>query len=289
MKKIRLSALVFGLFIISCSSRNASGPRTAKMLLYEISGNNLADTSYIFGTLHFVPREDFYIPEIIHEKLLMTDALVIETNIDIPIKQQIAIAERSILPGSQTLKNYVSSEVYDETLLFMLDSLNFSESRAEKYMHLKPLYLMGPLLIGYYGRVESYEKEFVKTAEKNKLDLLFLEPVEFQLDLLDSISIEDQVKDFTIYRMLQEYEEMLQVYLEQDLDKLEAFVTATSDYREYEEVIINIRNRNWVPLLGTMMSDQSIFIAVGAGHLYGDTGLLNLLMKQGYTINQVVL
>lgn len=281
--------MLLGLLIISCSSRNSAGPRTEKVLLYEISGNNLADTSYIFGTLHFVPKEDFYIPEIIHNKLVSSDALVIETNIDIPIKQQIAIAERSILPGSKTLKDYVTSEVYNETLMYMIDSLNFSETRAEKYMHLKPLYLMGPLLIGYYGRVESYEKEFVKTAEKNKLELLYLEPVEFQLDLLDSISIEDQVKGFTIYGMLDNYEAMLQVYLEQDLDKLEAYITSTNDYREYEEVIINIRNRNWVPTFGNMMSDQSIFIAVGAGHLYGDTGLLNLLMEQGYTINQVVL
>ncbi len=82
---------------------------------------------------------------------------------------------------------------------------------------------------------------------------------------------------------------MLSVYLEQDLDKLEEFITSTEEYADYEELIMNVRNRRWVPELQQMMAEQSVFAAVGAGHLFGEKGVLNLLAEEGYEVRQVEL
>jgi uncharacterized protein len=56
---------------------------------------------------------------------------------------------------------------------------------------------------------------------------------------------------------------------------------------QYEDVLLTNRNRNWVVKLNTLLKDKALVIAVGAGHLPGDKGLINLLRKEGYTLTPV--
>ena len=48
--------------------------------------------------------------------------------------------------------------------------------------------------------------------------------------------------------------------------------------------MINRRNKNWVEQFPKIAKDKSLLIAVGAGHLGGESGLLNLLKQKGYTL-----
>ena len=53
---------------------------------------------------------------------------------------------------------------------------------------------------------------------------------------------------------------------------------------QFSEVLLGNRNRNWVHQLKIIMKKQSVLVAVGAGHLPGKDGLVELLRKQGYTL-----
>ncbi len=53
---------------------------------------------------------------------------------------------------------------------------------------------------------------------------------------------------------------------------------------KYEDLLLNNRNKNWVKQLKEIMKKQSVFVAVGAGHLVGDFGLINLLKRAGYKV-----
>jgi uncharacterized protein YbaP (TraB family) len=53
----------------------------------------------------------------------------------------------------------------------------------------------------------------------------------------------------------------------------------------FEEILLLNRNRNWIPVMQKAMARESIFFAVGAGHLSGPEGLLSLLRKSGYEVN----
>jgi uncharacterized protein YbaP (TraB family) len=52
-------------------------------------------------------------------------------------------------------------------------------------------------------------------------------------------------------------------------------------------ILLYNRNRNWVQKLKTIMSEKSVTIAVGAGHLAGEKGVIKLLRKEGYTVKPV--
>ena len=56
---------------------------------------------------------------------------------------------------------------------------------------------------------------------------------------------------------------------------------------QYEDILLNNRNYNWVEKLKKLMPGKSLVVAVGAGHLPGDKGVINLLRKAGFTVTPI--
>jgi hypothetical protein len=85
-----------------------------------------------------------------------------------------------------------------------------------------------------------------------------------------------------------EYDQLMEAYKDQDLGRLEE-LTKTTDVgiANFTDILLYNRNRNWVEKLKTIMADRPVIVAVGAGHLPGDKGVINLLRKAGYTVKPV--
>ena len=78
---------------------------------------------------------------------------------------------------------------------------------------------------------------------------------------------------------------MLRFYKNQNLDSIKTMLGKSEFGSEkYDNLLLNNRNKKWVKELDTIMKKESVFVAVGAGHLVGEQGLINLLKKQGYTV-----
>ena len=81
---------------------------------------------------------------------------------------------------------------------------------------------------------------------------------------------------------------MLVMYKNQQLGALVNLINKDEATSEYEPLLLSDRNKNWVEQLKTQMKTQSVFTAVGAGHLVGNKGLINLLKKEGYMVEPLV-
>ncbi len=82
--------------------------------------------------------------------------------------------------------------------------------------------------------------------------------------------------------------EMMKAYKSQDLKKLEDLMMKTDmGIGNFTEVLLYNRNRNWVAKLKDLMPGKTLLVAVGAGHLPGDQGVINLLRKAGYTVTPI--
>jgi len=78
---------------------------------------------------------------------------------------------------------------------------------------------------------------------------------------------------------------MINVYKHQQLNEIETMFSKTEfGMNDHQDVLLNNRNKNWVIQLKKIMLQEPVFIAVGAGHLVGEKGLLALLKKEGYTL-----
>ena len=80
---------------------------------------------------------------------------------------------------------------------------------------------------------------------------------------------------------------MIDIYKSQNTEALYNLMVNSPDMMGSKELLLDQRNRNWIPLMETAMRKQSSFFAVGAGHLSGEVGVIELLRKKGYQVTAV--
>jgi len=85
-----------------------------------------------------------------------------------------------------------------------------------------------------------------------------------------------------------DYEEMASAYRNQELDKLEKLINKEEHgIQQFTDILLYKRNDNWVKKMDGIFSSGPAVIAVGAGHLPGEKGVINLLRKAGYKVEPV--
>jgi uncharacterized protein len=275
----RLSILIS--FIVLFTSANAQ-------LLYRISGNGLKQDSYLFGTIHTMPKEDFEMPKKVMDALKSSEAIAMEIDMNMSMSEQIEMAKMTLIPNGETLKNYMSDSAYIKLKSYCMDTLAWKESKFDKYAHMKPFFFSSVVLQEKIGKQKSFEMEFQKLAKKYDKPLMGLETVMYQMETIDRISIKDQIQFMDDFSNMSEFDVMFDLYLKEDINALYTLISSETDMLpEFNHWFLEVRNANWIPVIEKQISKEATFIAVGAGHLGGTNGVLELLKKQGYTVTGI--
>ncbi|RLA01854.1 MAG: TraB/GumN family protein, partial [Gammaproteobacteria bacterium] len=125
-----------------------------------------------------------------------------------------------------------------------------------------------------------------------------LETIREQLDLFDTMPESDQVillRDAVdnLSELDAMNAELLAVYKQRDIEGLLALNEVsmqTGDQRlakDFQKRVIDDRNHLMAERMQQYLQQGKAFVAVGALHLPGEEGLLNLLEQQGYTVRRV--
>lgn len=278
MKK-QILAIVFGLLNVGAQSQ----------LLYKIESKNGQHISYLYGTIHLMPEEQFKISPVLTQAFDQCRTLAMEVELKMSLSEQVALAKQTLLPNGQTLKDITQPVVYKTISSYCMDSCGMSKKKFKRYSHLKPFFLSSIMLKDQLKSTKSYEIEFGKMAEKGKKNTMGLESIQAQMETINAVSLSDQV------RMLldgltkpQAYDSMVSAYLSEDLETLYHEIIAESEgFPDFIESFLNRRNQNWIPVITTLVEQEPTFIAVGAGHLAGTQGVISLLRQAGYTVTAV--
>ena len=266
-------------------------------LLWKITGNNLDEPSYLYGTIHMIGAEDFFLPDGTMSALDDADRVVFEIDMAdmTDMSNLMGIMNKAFMKDDKTLQDLLSEEDY-----------GLVESHFEKIgipifflQRIKPMFLTvftsGDMSPGDMesGKIKSYEFEFMEMAENANKQTSGLETIDFQLSVFDAIPYEDQAE------MLMEsikngsgesdsFQEIVKIYKQQNLNEmLSLTLSEDGGVAEYEDILLNQRNKNWIPQMKTMMVENQNFFAVGAGHLPGKEGVINLLREEGYTVEPI--
>jgi uncharacterized protein YbaP (TraB family) len=258
-------------------------------LLYKIEGNNLNSVSYIYGTIHIMPKKDFEISKSIQSSFNACQVLAMEVDLNMDFKTQLEAAQQSFLPEGKTIADLASADDVNKVKQFCIDSMHWKESKYEKMSRLKPFFLSSVILQELIGKSKSFEKEFNNLAKKKKMTTIGLETLQFQMNMVNTVSNEEQMKMLLqgLSTNNSEFNKMLAAYLRQDLTGLGNLMNDAELSPEFNENLLLQRNRNWIPIISKLISEKPTFIAVGAGHLPGEKGVLNLLREAGYTVTPV--
>ena len=259
-------------------------------LLYQITGNGLAQASFLYGTIHMLPKEQFELSNSLKRAFDASATIAMEVDLNMSGAEKIALAQKVLLPEGKTLKDYMAEQDYLQLKMYCMDSLQWNESKFERSSKLKPMFFSSVLMQESMSKMASYEMEFNKMAKKKNKKTIGLETIDFQLGLFDQLPMQTQVdmlkKDYN--SDLKMFDTLLACYLQEDLEKLNVLMNAeTAAYPEFNALLLINRNKSWIAPMGTQMRKESTFFAVGAGHLGGPEGVVSLLRSAGYTVTAI--
>lgn len=293
MKKIyiaTLSSLLFIFLSIASLSAQLDGPKT---IFWEITGEKLSKPSYLFGSMHIIPKIEFQPFEQVDDLLMSSDRLVLEMIIDVPLKTQMEWAKMMILPEGVLISDIMNEEDFAKVKSYAMDTLDVKEFLFNAYLKLKPFAFYSALIPHAIGeKIEGYELHFSKIAKKEEIPTIGLENFEFQMGIFDSIPNTRQLEMFFSedIDLKKEMAEMLELFFSQDIYKMAAMISEEdSEYAEFESELVSLRNENWSGQLEKLMQEYSCFIAVGAAHLAGENGLITMLREKGFTVKPICL
>lgn len=280
-------------------------------LLYKISGNDLEKPSYIIGTHHLANVG--FVEKIngVKEALTETEQVYGELKWDVMTNPDSlkAMQERMMLPEGQTLKTILTPEQYKRLDAFMTAKMGagMSNPMVEAQMgKLTPMALVTQFQVllflmnhmGEFDPSSTFDQYFQAQAQKNNLPCGGLETMSFQAQVLyGSTPMERQVEQLMCLIDNEQFnvqmlEEMTKAFYAQDLDALKKAMdvklgTSCDSKPEEEAALIDNRNADWLTKMPAIMKQAPTFFAVGAGHLPGEKGVLQLLRNAGYTVEGV--
>jgi uncharacterized protein len=282
--------LLAGLFTLSFSDSFAQ----YNTLLWEISGNGLEKPSYLYGTMHLKDKRVFNFGDSVMVKFSQCNAFAGEVIFDKEaIKSNAASLRASMMmPGDTTLKLLLGRADYKMVKKAARKRLGVLAFVINK---IKPIYssmlISEPALKKDESKV--LDEYFQDLAASKKMKLIGIESIEEQLSALDKIPLREQA-DMLVeelkadHSVEQEMEGMISLYCSGNLDSLLTLMNLRGMMSEnFNDALLLKRNYVMAERIGIFIKDHHAFIGIGAAHLPGKEGVIELLRAQGFTVRPV--
>lgn len=248
-------ALIF-IFLISVAGFSQEIHYENK-LFWEISTKGQKEKSYLYGSFHTNDKRVFQLSDSVYVALNKSKTIVLETDIYAMFKDWDTRYENLKLNYDNEGNPYTKSSSASRT----------SYGNEDGMPQFLDLYFL------QYGFIA------------NK-DFLALEPIEDQMNLVDNpfnfnYSYANQ--------LIRAEEKAISLYLSGEIDALEKLLRTSLKWNpEFFDQLITKRNVVMANGIDTMVRNGSAFIAIGAGHLGGEKGVVNLLRGKGHQLRPVL-
>lgn len=292
MKKFLLSILTATLFSLGCNAQ----------LFWEISGNGLEKPSYLFGTHHVAPITILDSIAGFKEALTAVDKVYGELDMKLaqsPESQQTMLGYTMATPDSLLTSILSASQV--DSLDKVIKHYMGPMASASQFANFKPALVSTVLGLAQtqaafptFNPQQQLDGEIQARAIAAGKEIYGFETVDEQCKAMFGTSIIDQANSLMeIVRNINKAEtialRLANAYVSGDLNTMLTIMEdpAYGNDSEWTERMIYKRNTNWVRILAGLLPTASVLIAVGAGHLPGEKGLINQLRNEGYTVKPV--
>ena len=264
-------------------------------MLWRISGNGLEKPSFVFGTIHLYCHHENINKQEITTAIDSSDIVAMEINLN-DFGTLVAAMKAAMQPSGKSLKTLLTESEYK---LVGQVCQELTGSALETFDDKTPMNLMTRLIssekISGCNQPLPVDLTIASMAKEAGKISYGLESFKFQDSILNSIPDTTQVRWLVdlcknIPETKEELKAMVDAYDEQKAIGLYNVMLKTSPEMEmFKDVLLVQRNIKWVELLKNNMNRHAYFMAVGAGHLAGETGVISLLRKAGYTVVPIIM
>ncbi|WKB82999.1 TraB/GumN family protein [Cellulophaga lytica] len=273
MRILISSVLLFFLCFGTAQEKNS--------LLWEISGNGLKQTSYLYGTMHVSKKVAFRLDDVFYESLLKSDVVALESDPATWLEEDIT--------ETAVRYNYVPKGFYASSFIMN----NPETEEVGSYLAFEDRILNG-LLYRTNSFAQDFEEEtyldmfIYQAGQKFNKQIVALEDLQESTILVGRANLnamKDKPDDWLLKKMQQKGMDFLlqDAYRERNINLIDSLDSGIYT-NHYLKNMLYIRNQNMVNKLDTLLKTNKVFTGIGAAHLPGDKGVISLLRSKGYTV-----
>lgn len=286
MKNLFKSVVTAIAVIFSLSTQaQTKAPKLENSLLWEVSGNGLANPSYLYGTIHMICSEDYFLSEKTKKAFDSSSKLVLE--IDLSDPKQLSDMQQMAM-GKEPLSKTLSAENLSKLDDILQKKTGMTIQQVDSFNLLTVMSLISMKSFGC-NDLKFYEMNFIEAAKQKNLPIKGLETVKDQFEAFGNAYSDTEMIAMFEESSKEETAKLVSKYKEEDIN---ALFEITTDKRYTSEKtkknILDNRNLNWLKIMPELMKTESTFFAVGSAHLAGELGVINLLRKAGYSVKPVM-
>ncbi len=268
-------------------------------LLWEISGNGLEKKSYLYGTMHLGDERIYQFNDSLMPLFSQCDVFAGEIILEQSIMQSFGLLMQMQMRNDTTLRDLLPREEYGlvkRKLDKRLDAMGMLFF-ADMIERIKPIFISMIMMDVELQSAGSVEKEpidmyFQKIAKQKGMEVIGLETIKEQMDVFERIPLKTQAQ--MLYKEINakkiegenQLDAMIELYARQEIDSLYELTSAGMDNETNKHLLI-VRNHNMANRMEPIMKKKTMFVGVGAAHLPGEEGVIDLLRKKGYELRAV--
>ncbi len=291
LKKAKILVFIAFVFFFTCV---ANARETKHNTLWRVSAGN--NSVYLLGSIHLLKSNSSILNDPITKAFEDSQILVFEVDLKTmagPKAQKVVLA-KAMLPIGDSLEKKVNKETYElakaKTAELGLDITSFNQFKPWFFVMTLAVFKMQKLGFSDQNGLDHY---FYTKATQSGKKVLGLETFEQQMDMLDVMSkvnqddlVRQSIKDLDVLE--EEMEAILKAWSAGDMNKLENVILKS--FKEFPDIynaLISQRNEDWINSIEIFLRQkENHMIVVGAAHLAGKDGLVELLKKKGYSVEQ---
>jgi uncharacterized protein YbaP (TraB family) len=280
-------------FLLAAITRAGTGADTDRShgLLWELSRAG-AEPAYLFGTIHSEDPAVLQLAKPVQQAFDTAQSVVLEMLLD--MEAMVYSSTAMLMMDGRSLSDIIGQPLFRQTAM-AIQSRGIPEAVLDR---MKPWAAAVTLSMPAPETGQVLDVMLYQSALQQGKDVYGLETVQEQLNLFESMSeadqialLKDAVENFPDIDVM--HAELLAAYKQRDLDGLMAISEASmqqDDQRladEFQQRLVVDRNHRMAERMQPYLQQGKVFIAVGALHLPGEEGLLNLLEQQGYAVRRL--
>jgi uncharacterized protein len=263
--------------------------------LWKLEGKT--NSVYLLGSVHFLNKTNYPLAAPIEAAFKEAQVVAFETDVGAMSQAdtQLKLLNQAKLPEGETLKDQLSAETYAA----FMQSAEKSGLPEAMFTQFKPLMAATMLLLVDLLQMgldpeQGVDQHYFRRARASGKEIVPLETVDYQIDLVTGLSKEEgelavksMLKDMANTRKM--LGEIVKAWRTGDAASIDKFLNeATSEAPAIMKRMVTDRNRNWTPKIeGLLHGGKNAVVIVGAAHLVGKEGVVELLRQRGMKVTQL--
>ncbi len=251
-------------------------------LLWKITNTDTGIDSYIYGTIHLKDQRLYFLMDKVEELIKTCDVFMAEYSLDDAGDE--SILQKMYLNDGRTLRSYIPEKKFLKLEKIIKKSFGIDLKLME---NMKPMIIENMIIESLFQNDYNAPMDMIlwNFAKENGLETVGAETTISQIKILDKIPIKPQIKSLIKLgknpnHFKKNITKLIGYYLNQDIGKLHK--NSVKSLGKLKKLLVYNRNDYIVASIEKYCSEKSVFVAVGAGHLSGEKGILRKLKNRGY-------